>query len=141
MDQKKKLKKLARELGYSVRKGKDFQIFFGAVHGKKLINTDPNRGPRVWEWRMLHELGHAELMARREKNHVNTFYRLYRIALEEYYPTEAFYREYLDMEWKAWAQGAKIAKREGIKINEKQYWRHAKKCWYTYVTGLRGAFS
>ena len=140
MDQKRKLRKIGRNMGYKIRNGKNFQIFFGAVHGKRLINTDPTVGPKVWEWRMLHELGHAELMGRKEKNHVNTFYRIYKIALEEYTPTDAFYRDYLHMEWKAWEQGYKIAQREGIKLDKTGYWKHAKKCWNTYVKNLRNTF-
>lgn len=136
MDTKKKLREIAKKTGYRVRQGKHFQVFFGSA----TIKVDNAQGPRVWSWRMLHELGHAELMKRHEKNHINTFYRLYKMSLEEYTPREAFYREYLQMEWKAWEQGLKIAKREGISINEKQYWRHARKCYLTYVRNIRNNF-
>jgi hypothetical protein len=134
--QNKQLRSIAKKRGFNVRSGKDFSIlFFGAT-----INVDNNAGPRVWGWRMLHELGHAELIVRKETCHINTMLRLLKIHDGSYKPTEAFYRDYLNMEWKAWEQGMKIAKREGIRINEGQYWRHAKKCHGTYVKHLRSHF-
>lgn len=130
---KRQLRAIAKKLGYKTRRGDCFSVFmFGAT-----ITVDNRLGPRVWEWRMLHELGHAELFKRRERNHMRT---MIRIVKPGYVPTEAFYRDYLEMEWKAWEQGMKIAKREGFEVNEKQYWRHARKCWMTYVEGLRESF-
>ena len=96
---RKKLKEIAKSKGFRTKAGSDFQIvFFGAT-----ITTDNNLGPRVWEWRMLHELGHAELILRKERCHINTLVRV--ANMPDYKPTEAFYRDYLDMEWKAWEQG------------------------------------
>lgn len=131
---RKKLREIAKSKGFRTKAGADFKIvFFGAT-----ITTDNKLGPRVWEWRMLHELGHAELILRKERCHINTLVRV--ANMPDYKPTEAFYRDYLDMEWKAWEQGMKIAKREGIRVSEQGYWKHAKKCWQTYVDHLRSNF-
>lgn len=139
MDQKKKLTAIARKAGCRVRKAKRFEIVFG-VGSQMTIYVDHDRGPRVWEWSMLHEIGHAQLLGRRERSHINTFYRMFRMTFFDYKPTEAFYREYLEMEWKAWEQGMKIAKKEGIRVNEKGYWAYARKCWKTYEDNLRSDF-
>lgn len=127
------LKQIAKRNGLRVRKGKYFQIFFFS----KLIEVDNEAGPNVWTWNMLHEMGHAELTIKRERCHMNTILRMINLAEGNYRPREAFFRDYLDMEWKAWERGLRIAKREGIKISEKKYWIHARKCYKTYVDNIR----
>jgi hypothetical protein len=127
------LKEIAKRNGMKVRRGKRFQIFFFS----QLIEVDDKVGPNVWTWNMLHEMGHAELAGRRERCHINTIVRMVKMGIKGYRPTEAFYRDYIDMEWKAWEQGFRIAKREGIKVSESKYWIHARKCHKTYVDNLR----
>jgi hypothetical protein len=134
MDNKKKLRQIAERQGFKVTYGPNFTFLF---LGNKIILAR-KRGPKVTEWCFLHELGHAELSKRGERNHLLTLYRM--LAMPTYKPTAAFFRDYLKMEWKAWEQGFKIAKREGIKIDEKGYWRHARKCYQTYVDHLEEVY-
>jgi hypothetical protein len=131
---KRKLRKIAKAMGFKTVSSDGFMIFF---FGAK-ITTDRNVGPRIWEWRMLHELGHAELMLQKERCHVLTLRRWVKLGSRR--PSEAFFRDYLNMEWKAWEHGLKIAEREGIKIHKGQYLRHARKCYGTYVRDLRNNF-
>ena len=134
MDNKKKLRQIAERQGFKVTHGANFCFLF---LGSKIILAR-KRGPKVTEWCFLHELGHAELCKKRERNHLLTLYRMLRMP--KYKPTPAFFRDYLRMEWKAWEQGFKIAQREGIRIDEKGYWRHANKCYKTYVDNLEKVY-
>ncbi len=133
-EEHRRLREIAKSKGFKVRSGKSFTIYFLSA----LITIDNRVGPNQWTWKMLHEMGHGELIMRRERMHMNTLLRM--LNMPRYSPTDAFFRDYLKMEWKAWEQGLKIAKREGIKVNEKQYWRHAKKSYQTYVDNLRSHY-
>lgn len=135
MDNKKKLRQIAERQGFKVSYGQNFSYLF---LGSKIILAK-KKGPKVTEWCFLHELGHAELCSKRERNHLITLYRMLRMPA--YKPTPAFFRDYLKMEWKAWEQGFKIAQREGIKIDEKGYWRHANKCYKSYVDHLEELYA
>ena len=130
----KQLKEIAKRQGFKVFTGSEFTFFF---IGSK-IRVGKGCGPKVTEWRFLHELGHAELCNAKDRHHLLTLYRI--LGMPSYKPTAAFYRDYLKMEWKAWEQGAKIAKREGIRIDETGYWRHAKACYQTYVDNLKDVY-
>lgn len=131
-DNMKKLREIAKREGFKLRSGKEFSFFFlGAT-----IRVGKGYGPKVSTWRMLHELGHAELYRDRDWHHLITLYRI----VKEIEPSDAFYRDYLKMEWKAWEQGMKIAKREGIKVDETGYWKHAVGCYNSYVEHLRANF-
>lgn len=130
----KKLRQIAERQGFKVKRGKEFTFFFFG----STISVGRGCGPKVTDWRFLHELGHAELCKGKDRHHLITLYRLLRMPA--YKPTDAFYRDYLKMEWKAWEQGMKIAKREGIKVDEKGYWKHAAGCYNSYVEHLRANF-
>jgi len=131
----RQLRDVAKRLGIRIRTGREFKVFFFT----RTITVKKGAGPFVHTWATLHELGHAELIRRHEQCHLKTMVRLINMD-EGYRPTEAFFRDYLNMEWKAWEQGMRIAKREGIRVNESQYWRHARKCHNSYVKHLRDQF-
>ena len=91
------------------------------------ITYSKDAGPIVWTWRMLHELGHLELTAEKERTHINTLKRLSKLHLG-YKKTPAFYRDFIEAERKAWKRGILIAEREGISINVSKYEKHATSC-------------
>lgn len=137
--QQVKLIEVANHMGLHVWPDDRFAFVQMFAFGTTLeyITVDPSAGPNIWVWSVLHELGHAELTRRRERTHVKTTARDLKRTYANYKPTEAFYRDFLAMEWKAWEQGLRIARREGVNVNTKQYLTYAEKCWRTYVRHLR----
>ena len=138
--QQVKLIEVANHMGLHVLPDDRFafvQMFNAFGTTLEYITVVPDAGPNIWVWSVLHELGHAELTRRRERTHVKTTARDLKRTYANYKPTEAFYRDFLAMEWKAWEQGLRIARREGVNVNTKQYLTYAEKCWRTYVTYVR----
>ena len=90
-----------------------------------------------WIFNMLHELGHTELIIRRETHHIKAFKWDLDVRLGKCPQSDRFYYFYLFMEWAAWKQGYIIAVREGLDIDLHGYWEHAKRMYYTYVVNIR----
>ena len=130
-----KITQVAKREGFKIKLGKI--CAFNLLTSEIIMTLDDQ--VKETEWSLLHELGHAELCRHNDKHHTTTIKRLK--SMPKYKPTEAFYRDFLQAEWKAWERGMKIAKREKIDISEKEYWEFANRNYQTYVDTLRSDFS
>lgn len=119
----------AHRIGFRVLYGEKFL----ASSSEGYVQTDERADPVAWTAQMLHELGHAELWLLRDKHHPRANQRL-SMAVHHFRSISSALRAfYLRKEWKAWERGMIIARREGIRISERQYWAVARHYYGTYV--------